>query len=284
MSSPAHLAPLLGRRIVKKPALSAQYLSARSFGAGLNALPATVVALTHSHAASAAPKKKRELLFPLPRPGHIEAICADGMSLANTTSRQDCEHAIVGMLDKLYNTALRLTRNPADAEDLVAESVAKALAGLDSLKDHGCLRGWVFRILHNTHTSLCRKRNTQREVSWNQTTDDDEEADFWLFDHLHQPFLLWWGNPEQAFLDNVLREDIERALDKLPQTYRLVVILADIEELTYEEIAAALQVPIGTVRSRLSRGRSMLQKTLWRQAKDVGLKAHGGSAKPGKTG
>jgi len=177
------------------------------------------------------------------------------------------------MLDMLYSTAVRLTRNPADAEDLVAEAVAKALANLDSLKDPSCLRGWVFRVMHNTHTSMCRKRSVRREVSLNEATDDDDEGDFWLFERLHQPFLLWWGNPEQVFLDNVLRDDIVRALDKLPENYRMVVIMADVEELTYEEIGEALGVPVGTVRSRLSRGRSMLQKTLWHQAKEAGLKA-----------
>ena len=204
----------------------------------------------------------------------MEASYAAPMNKAGTTTwREDCEQAIVGMLDMLYSSALRLTRNPADAEDLVAESVAKALANLDSLKDQNCLRGWVFRVMHNTHTSMCRKRTTHREVSLDGAADGDEDADFWIFDRLHQPFLLWWSNPEQMFLDSVLRDDIERALDKLPETYRLVVIMADVEEFTYEEIAAALGVPIGTIRSRLSRGRSMLQKALWRQAKESGLGA-----------
>lgn len=211
----------------------------------------------------------------------MEAIHADPMNRANTIGREDCEQAIVGMLDMLYSTAIRLTRNPADAEDLVAESVAKALANLDSLRDPNCLRGWVFRVLHNTHTSMCRKRSTRREVSWNDA-DDSEEGDFWLFEHLHQPFLLWWSNPEQAFLDNVLHEDIVRALEKLPENYRLVVIMADVDELTYEEIAEALEMPVGTVRSRLSRGRSMLQKTLWQQAKEAGLRASGNHQEPRK--
>jgi RNA polymerase sigma factor (sigma-70 family) len=206
------------------------------------------------------------------------------MTTTGTASREDCEQAIVEMLDMLYRSALRLTRNPADAEDLVAESVAKALASLDSLKDPKCLRGWIFRVMHNTHTSMCRKRATRREVSLDAAPDDDDVGgDFWLFDRLHQPFLLWWGNPEQTFLDNLLREDIERALEKLPDTYRQVVVMADVEEFTYEEIAAALNMPVGTVRSRLSRGRSMLQKALWQQAKDAGLGAACGNRETGNT-
>ena len=90
---------------------------------------------------------------------------------------------------------------------------------------------------------------------------------------MHQPFLLWFGNPEQEFLDKLLREDLERALAALPEPYRIVVVLSDLEELTYAEIAAALEIPIGTVRSRLARARCALQKRLWESAQAYGLKA-----------
>jgi RNA polymerase sigma-70 factor (ECF subfamily) len=88
---------------------------------------------------------------------------------------------------------------------------------------------------------------------------------------LHQPFLLWWGNPEQEFLTHLLQEDLERALAQLPEPYRLAVLLADVQGLSYQEIADALELPIGTVRSRLARGRSQLQKALWKHAQDAGL-------------
>lgn len=88
---------------------------------------------------------------------------------------------------------------------------------------------------------------------------------------LHQPLLLWWGNPEQEFLNKLLRRDLERAIDALPEAFRVVVVLAELEGFTYPEIAAMLEVPVGTVRSRLSRGRACLQKALWEQALAAGL-------------
>jgi RNA polymerase sigma-70 factor (ECF subfamily) len=99
----------------------------------------------------------------------------------------------------------------------------------------------------------------------------DEEGAFSIFERLHQPFLLWFDNPEQEFLDKLLREDLDRALAALPEHYRVVVVLADVEGLTYGEIAEALDVPVGTVRSRLNRARSALQRTLWTVARDHGL-------------
>ena len=102
--------------------------------------------------------------------------------------------------------------------------------------------------------------------------DDNDEA-FWLFDRLHQPFLLWWGNQEQAFVDQLLAEDLVQAIDALPESYRMVVVLADVEGFSYQEIAEALDIELGTVRSRLSRGRSLLQKALWEHAQEAGLVA-----------
>jgi RNA polymerase sigma-70 factor (ECF subfamily) len=90
---------------------------------------------------------------------------------------------------------------------------------------------------------------------------------------MHQPFLLWFSNPEQEFLDKILRDDLERALATLPEHYRIVVILSDLEEFSYSEIAMTLAVPVGTVRSRLARARGTLQKILWQQARDAGLSA-----------
>jgi RNA polymerase sigma-70 factor (ECF subfamily) len=88
---------------------------------------------------------------------------------------------------------------------------------------------------------------------------------------MHQPFLLWFGNPEQDFLDRLLREDLDRALATLPEHYRTVVILADLEEFNYAEIAQTLDIPVGTVRSRLARARGALQQILWKSAQEYGL-------------
>ena len=99
-----------------------------------------------------------------------------------------------------------------------------------------------------------------------------EEAEhFSLFEQLHQPFLLWWGNPEKEFLDDLLQKDIVAAIEALPEQFRVAVLMADIEGLSYQEISETLEVPVGTVRSRIARARSALQKQLWEHALEKGL-------------
>jgi RNA polymerase sigma-70 factor (ECF subfamily) len=175
------------------------------------------------------------------------------------------------LMDRLYGTALRLTRDGTDAEDLVADALARAWTRLDSLQDLQCFEKWVFRILVNTYISEWRRR--QAKPAEQSIDDDSDGARFSLFEKLHQPFLLWWGNPEQQLLDKLLREDIERSLDALPQPYRLVVVMVEIWGFTYAEAAETLEVPIGTVRSRLGRARHNLQRALWRQAGQLGIAA-----------
>jgi RNA polymerase sigma-70 factor, ECF subfamily len=188
-----------------------------------------------------------------------------------TIARNVFEREALALLPKLLGVARRLTRNDADAEDLVAETVLRGWRGLDSLANESSLRSWLFRILNNTFMSNCRRATARPHFDSIELDDDEEAEPFSLFEQMHQPFLLWFGNPEQAFLDKLLREDIEKALATLPAHHRMIVVLADIEELAYAEIAQALDVPVGTVRSRLARARAALQKLLWRQAQEVGL-------------
>jgi RNA polymerase sigma-70 factor (ECF subfamily) len=165
-----------------------------------------------------------------------------------------------------------LTRNEADAEDLVAEAVTRAWQARASLADIRAFRAWMFRILTNAFISERRKMLARpREEPLADESGEREDA-FSIFERLHQPFLLWFANPEQEFLDKLLREDLDRALAALPEHYRLAIVLADVEGLKYGEIAEALDVPIGTVRSRLARARSALQRTLWSAARDRGLR------------
>jgi RNA polymerase sigma-70 factor (ECF subfamily) len=189
---------------------------------------------------------------------------------ATTEQREWFERETVSALPELYGTARRLAKNSADAEDLVAESIAKAWTRLTSLHDRSCFRAWLFRILTNTFISDCRERAVQPLLESIDARDADDEP-FSIFERLHQPFLLWWGNTEQEFLDRLLREDLERAVDALPEAYRVVVVMGDLQNLSYQEIADTLGVPIGTVRSRLARGRSLLQKALWEHGVDAGL-------------
>lgn len=182
------------------------------------------------------------------------------------------ETQVRALLPRLLGVARRLTRNHADAEDLVAETVVRAWRGLDGLHTEQALRSWLFRILHNTFVSEWRRQCARPHTEPLECDDEAEEPAFSLFEQMHQPFLLWFSNPEQQFLDKLLREDLERALDSLPEHHRIVVVLADLEELNYAEIADTLGIPVGTVRSRLARARSALQKRLWHQAQAYGLR------------
>jgi len=174
------------------------------------------------------------------------------------------------LLPELLGTALRLTRDATDAEDLVADAVAKAWVARESLQDVSAFAGWLFRILTNEFLSGRRAAAVRGTVE-----PFDEETcgarNFSLFEQLHQPFLLWWGNPERAFLDRLLRADLERAIDALPDPFRLVVVLVDVQGGSYHEVADALGVPVGTVRSRLARGRAAIQQALWEHGRDAGL-------------
>lgn len=189
-------------------------------------------------------------------------------------SKEAFEAQVLALLGRLHGVARRLTQNDADAEDLVAESITRAWKARDSLADCAAFRAWMFRILHNTFISERRKVRARAEEPLVDGRAGKEGA-FSIFERLHQPFLLWFGNPEQDFLDKLLREDLDRALASLPEHYRVVVLLADVEGLKYSEIAEALAVPVGTVRSRLARARSALQETLWDVAQERGLPSAG---------
>lgn len=179
------------------------------------------------------------------------------------------EREVVTLLPDLLGTALRLAKNRADAEDLVADSISTAWSRLPALRDTTSFRSWIFRIMSNRFVSDCRARATRGLVALD---DDDDVEDFSLFALLHQPILLWWSNPEQEFLDRLLREDLERAVDGLPECFRVVVVLIDLQSFSYQEVADTLEIPIGTVRSRLARGRALLQKSLWLHAQDAGVR------------
>lgn len=194
------------------------------------------------------------------------------LDMLERTSRDGTwfEGEVQRLLPDLYGAALRLAKNETDAQDLVADAVAKAWMQLESLKNLGAFRGWVFRILTNGFISRCRADH----VAGPQESYEEggEEQSFSLFDRLQQPFLLWWHNPEREFLNKLLRDDLERAVDALAEPFRVVVVLADLQGFSYQEIAETLDIPVGTVRSRLARGRSQLQQALWSHAVDAGLK------------
>jgi RNA polymerase sigma-70 factor (ECF subfamily) len=176
-------------------------------------------------------------------------------------------------MDSLYSVARRLTRNDADAEDLVAESVAKAWQAIGGLEDRSRFRPWMFRILHNCFISDYRKkavRPTETRYEEEPLVDEKHEIASLL---IRQPneFLHWWANPEREIISTMLGDDIVAAIEDLPENFRMAVVLINVEGMSYDEAAEVLEVSPGTIRSRMNRGRTLLQKALWHHAKEAGL-------------
>lgn len=174
----------------------------------------------------------------------------------------------------LYAMALRLTRNETDAEDLVAEAVVRAWTAIDKLEDQSRFRAWVFCIQRNLFISQYRKSKVRPEE-----TPFEEECNYTSGQEIasllvEQPdaFLNWWANPEEALINSLLGAEIIRAIEKLPEAYRETILLVNVEGFAYDEAAEVLGVSPGTIRSRMNRGRTLLQKYLWQHAHDAGLR------------
>jgi len=184
--------------------------------------------------------------------------------------REELKHLVLPLLDDLERFALSLCRREDVAEELVAATIASACESFGRLRDTTRVKQWLFRILSNKFLSDCRKQSRRKEIALTDSLDDGIQQ-FSLFEAVSQPFLLWWGNPERELISRIVDEDIRNALDSLPVDFRVAVVLCDVEGQTYEEIAEILKIKLGTVRSRIARGRSLLQKKLWHHAQDLGL-------------
>lgn len=189
------------------------------------------------------------------------------------TIRREFSQRVEVQLDALFGLALHLTGNSADAEDLVSEAVARAWRAVDSLEDWDRFRAWIFRILRNHFLSGRRKASRAPEfVSMESPHADSGEGDLApLLFAQSDSFLQWWADPEKQVADKLLGEQIMAAVDELPEVFRTTILLVNVDGLGYDEAAEILGVPPGTIRSRMKRGRTLLQKALWRQARDAGL-------------
>ena len=174
------------------------------------------------------------------------------------------ERDAMPLLPSLYSAALRLTRNPADAEDLLQEALLRAFRGFSGFEDGTNLKAWMYRILTNTFINSYRKK--QREPV---TVQDEDIADWYLYDKLGTAGAE--ASAESEVLDKIPDEEVQRALEALPEGFRMAVLLADVEGFSYKEIAEILEIPIGTVMSRLHRGRKALQKALWETVRERGI-------------
>ncbi len=173
--------------------------------------------------------------------------------LSERERRERFEAEALPHLDRLYSAALRYTRNPADAEDLVQETFAKAYRKFHQFEPGTNLRAWLYRILTNTYISTYR-RQQRRPDEYPQ----ENIGEFSLYDWLRGA----GPSAEQEVLETITAEEVKQALADLPEQFRLAVYLADVEGFSYKEIADIMDTPVGTVMSRLHRGRKALQKAL----------------------
>ena len=188
----------------------------------------------------------------------------DGQDPAALEERQRrFESEALPFLDGMFGAAMRLTRNPSDAEDLLQETFLRAFSAYDSFEAGTNLKAWLYRILMNTYISSYRKQKRSP-----QTVSSDEVEDFSLYRHIIDD---GGRTPEAEVLASIPDEEVKNALEELPEQFRMAVLLADVEGFSYKEIADITDTSIGTVMSRLHRGRKALQKALWEYARDRGL-------------
>ena len=184
--------------------------------------------------------------------------------------RKEFEDIAMEHIDSLYSMAIRLVFNKEEAEDLVQETYLKAYRFFDTFQKGTNIKAWLFKILRNTFINKYRKtvnlpseifyedvESVNSNLSYKQESDSGE-----LTDTLESKY---------NDLGNLMEDDVKHAIDSLPIEYKEAILLSDVEELSYNDIAEITNVPIGTVKSRLNRGRKLLQKSLWEYAKDRGF-------------
>lgn len=191
--------------------------------------------------------------------------------------QDDFKNAVLHCISDLYRYAVSICHDTVNAEDLVSETVLRALERRIKLKDETKLKQWMLRVLTNIFIDQKRKMKRMNNVSLDARESDRKS--FSLYEAISQSHFTDHNTPEITLIQKLSSEQIQKTIKELPDTFRIAFVLCDIQELSYQEIASILDVKVGTVRSRISRARSMLQKSLWQQAKETGIKVKGSRMK-----
>ncbi len=186
--------------------------------------------------------------------------------LSRRNRRSEFEGTALPHLDALYGAAYRLTRNPRDAEDLVQDTILRAYRFWDTFQRDSNCKAWLFRILTNTFINSYQKNKRSREVL--EAARDEQKAIDGVLVHTQGS---GQRDPEGQLIDRTLSDDVVRALEALPTDFRVAVVLCDVEGFSYKEIAEILDCPVGTVMSRLHRGRRLLKNALHDFAVEQGI-------------
>lgn len=182
-------------------------------------------------------------------------------------SKEKLTKEVLATISALHRFAFSLCQSKQESEELVSETVVKAFENRHQLKEEDKIKQWLFRILNNIFISNYRKAKNRKNIHLTDLPD----SSFSLFEQIGASSFTDAETPEKSFINKVAKEKIHEAINELPEEFRITLVLCDMDEFSYAEIASITQVAIGTVRSRIARARNLLQKKLWIYAVELGI-------------